>query len=44
MILEASREQRLAVDWELIADYLRLFHLENRLPELKEWHGHADQD
>ncbi|MBL9218341.1 MAG: nucleotidyltransferase [Opitutaceae bacterium] len=44
MILEASREQGQTVDWELIADYLRLFHLEARLPELKKYHGHSDQN
>jgi len=36
--------RRLAGQGALIADYLRLFHLETRLAELKEWHGHADQD
>ena len=42
MLLEAAAEQGSALDWELVADYLRIFHLEDRLPALKQWHGHAD--
>lgn len=42
MILEARREQGGSVDWELVADYLRIFHLEEKLPELKGHHGKAD--
>lgn len=42
MMLEASAEQGGAIDWELVVDYLRIFNLENRLPELREWHGDAD--
>ncbi len=44
MILEAQREQGAKIDWELVADYLRIFHLEAKLPELKGYHGHIDQD
>lgn len=39
LLLAAAREQRVAVDWELLEDYLRLFGLEARLPELKSIHG-----
>ena len=39
LLLETAREQRLTVDWELLEDYLRLFQLEARLPELKSIHG-----
>ncbi len=44
MMVEASREQNRALDWELIGDYLRIFHLEARLPELRKYHGHSDQN
>jgi hypothetical protein len=39
LLLEAAREQRLTLDWELLEDYLRLFSLEGRLAELKSIHG-----
>jgi len=39
LLLAAAREQRVALDWELLEDYLRLFHFEARLPELKSIHG-----
>ena len=44
MILEAAREQGTAIDWVLIIDYLTIFHLEDRLAELKGYHGLLDQD
>ena len=37
--LEAEGEQKRAVDWELLGDYLALFQLESKLAELKEWYG-----
>jgi hypothetical protein len=39
LLLETAREQRLTLDWELLEDYLRLFQLEARLPDLKSIHG-----
>jgi hypothetical protein len=39
LLLSTSREQRLALDWELLEDYLRLFHFEDKLAELKSIHG-----
>lgn len=39
LLLAAAREQRASLDWELLEDYLRLFHFEARLPELKSLHG-----
>lgn len=39
MLLEAAGEQKRAVDWELLGDYLALFQLESKLAELKEWYG-----
>jgi hypothetical protein len=41
LLLAAAGEQGLALDWRLITDYLEIFHLETRLPELKDWHGKA---
>lgn len=42
LLLSAAQEQRLTLDWELLEDYLRLFHFEAKLPELKAIHGAAD--
>ena len=39
LLLEAARQQRVALDWKLLEDYLRLFDLEHKLPELKSMHG-----
>lgn len=39
MLLTTARDQRRALDWELLEDYLRLFHFEAKLPELKAIHG-----
>ena len=39
LLLEAAREQELTLDWALLEDYLRLFNLEDKLPELKSIHG-----
>jgi hypothetical protein len=39
LLLSVPREQRLTPDWELLEDYLRLFHFEAKLPDLKSIHG-----
>lgn len=39
MILEAAAAQRRAIDWQLVADYLGIFNLRDKLPELRTWHG-----
>lgn len=39
MMLEAAGEQKQVIDWELLGDYLALFQLESKLPELKGWYG-----
>lgn len=39
LLVAAAREQRLALDWELLEDYLRLFHFEGKLADLKSIHG-----
>ncbi len=41
LLLSAAGERGLALDWELMEDYLRLFHFEDKLPELKSIHGTA---
>lgn len=39
LLLSAAREQRIGLDWALLGDYLRLFHFEAKLTELKSIHG-----
>lgn len=39
MLLEASAQQRTNVDWELVADYLDIFRMNDKLSELRAWHG-----
>jgi hypothetical protein len=39
LLLAAAGRQRHAIDWPLLEDYLRLFHLEAKLPELKSAYG-----
>jgi hypothetical protein len=39
LLLSTAREQRRALDWELLEDYLRLFQFEDKLSELKLIHG-----
>lgn len=41
MILEMAAGQSRAIDWELLADYLAIFNLQAKLPELRSWHGQA---
>ena len=35
LLLRAAREQGTTLDWNLLDEYLRIFHLESRLPELR---------
>ncbi|MFA6287276.1 MAG: nucleotidyl transferase AbiEii/AbiGii toxin family protein [Opitutaceae bacterium] len=39
MMLEAASEQGRSIDWELLGDYLAIFRLETKLPELRSWYG-----
>lgn len=39
LLLQTAAEQALTLDWPLLADYLEIFHLEVKLPELKRWYG-----
>ncbi|MGZ0707195.1 nucleotidyl transferase AbiEii/AbiGii toxin family protein [Coraliomargarita sp. W4R53] len=39
MILETSGERKLAIDWELLDDYLGLFELNEKLTTLQKWYG-----
>lgn len=41
LLLQAARAQGATLDWELVADYLRLFGLSERLAELKKVYGEA---
>jgi len=41
LLLEATRDQGVTLDWALLEDYLRLFDLDGKLPELKSIHGTA---
>lgn len=41
MMLEAARENADPVDWELVASYLEIFQMQDRLVELKEYYGQA---
>ena len=41
MILEAAGEQKVTINWLLLADYLEIYHVENRLHELKGYYDQA---
>lgn len=43
LLLEHSANSGRPPNWELIADYLKIFHLEAKLEEMKEWHEPADE-
>lgn len=42
LLVDSARECGRAMDWELVADYLAVFHLEAKLPELKGRHEQTD--
>jgi predicted nucleotidyltransferase len=42
LLLEAAANQAETVDWGLLAEYLRIFNLHDRLESLKEWYGQAE--
>jgi len=41
LVLEAAAEQGREMDWELLASYLEIFGMADRLEQLKDWHGEA---
>ncbi len=41
LLIETSAQTRRTLDWELIADYLELFELSRKRPELKDWYDEA---
>lgn len=41
LLLTAAGERRVEIDWQLLGDYLRLFHFEGKLADLKAIHGTA---
>ncbi len=42
-LIRSAAEQRVAIDWDRIGDFLALFDLGRRLGEMKLWHEPADQ-
>lgn len=42
LLLEAAAYNGHTVDWELIAEYLDIFDLNDRLEEMKAWHDQAE--
>jgi hypothetical protein len=44
LLVRTARELGAPLDWKLVGDYLDLFHLENRLTELKKLHGTTEQN
>jgi hypothetical protein len=42
LLLQAARDQSQKVDWELVTEYLQIFHLESKLSELNRIHGQAE--
>lgn len=42
LILESSAELQKGVDWDLIADYLDVFNLGDKINRMKEWYGAAE--
>lgn len=41
LLLESAKEQNQQIDWTLLRDYLAIFQLEDKLPELKAHYGSA---
>ncbi len=44
LLLRAAAARREPIDWSLLEDYLALFQLAGKLPELKRIHDQADKD
>jgi len=44
MLVEVSAEQQLALDWELLTDYLALFGLTDRVEAMKVWYGEINRE
>ncbi len=42
LLIRHAREQSASLDWKLLGDYLEIFRLSDRLPELKILHGSPD--
>ena len=38
LLLRTAGEQRVTLDWELVADYLQIFRLGEKVSELKKWY------
>jgi len=44
LLLRAAAERNESVDWSLLEDYLALFQLQDKLPELRRIHGQTDKE
>lgn len=44
LLIERCADTGNQPNWDLIADYLEIFHLEYKLTEMKEWYGTANQE
>ncbi len=44
LLLQAAAARGESLDWELLEDYLCIFRMEDRLPELKSIHGQAHRN
>jgi len=44
MLVEVYAEQQLALDWELLTDYLALFGLTDRVEAMKVWYGEINRE
>ena len=42
LLLQAAAHQGQSIDWVLIQDYLQIFQLEHRLPDMQHWYGKTD--
>jgi len=43
-MVEGSAVSGRSLDWDLIADYLEIFQLEEKLNVLKNWYGSIDRN
>lgn len=42
LLLQSAAHDGLAIDWQLIEDYLDIFSMSGRLSELEHWYGQTD--
>lgn len=44
LLIETAAQTSRTLDWELIADYLEIFELSRKCPELRDWYDEANRD